>query len=158
MKTIDTGPKVEDLGVSEETLAAIIVEAHAFNAMVVETDENEASNDIDDDEISALEDQEDNPTEQILIEMIQSLSIDEQETLVALAWMGRGDFGSDEWDEARSTAADRDNGDVAHYLAGMPMLGDYLEAGADTLGISLADTEAQTMSHPARRAELDEAS
>ena len=107
MKTIDTGPKVEDLGVSEETLAAIIVEAHAYNAMVPETDENEASNDIDDNEISAL---------------------------------------------------DRDNGDVAHYLAGMPMLGDYLEAGADTLGISLADTEAQTMSHPARRAEISEAS
>ena len=49
MKTIDTGPKVEDLGVSEETLAAIIVEAHAYNAVVPETDENEASNDIDDD-------------------------------------------------------------------------------------------------------------
>ncbi|MAI88942.1 DUF3775 domain-containing protein [Ponticaulis sp.] len=147
MKTIDTGPKVDDLGVSEETLAAIILEARAFDVTVPETDEDEASNDIDDDEISALEDQPDNPAEQVLLEAIKSLSIEEQETLVALAWVGRGDYDAAEWGDARKMAADRDNGDVAHYLAGMPTLGDYLENGAEALGISLADTSTQTMSH-----------
>lgn len=154
MKTVNTGPVVDDLGVSEETLAAIILEARAFDAMVDETDEDEASNDIDDGEVSALEDQSDNPAEQVLLEGIAGLSMDEQETLVALAWIGRGDYDASEWEEARQMAADRDNGDVAHYLSGMPMLGDYLEAGAAALGINLAETEAQTMSHPDKRKEF----
>ena len=154
MKTIDTGPKVEELGVSENTLAAIILEARTFDATMPEVDEDEASNDVDDDEISVLEDQDDNPALQVLMEAIKSLSMEEQETLVALVWLGRGDFDSDEWDEARAMAAERDNGDVASYLAGIPMLGDYLEAGADALGINLSETEAQTMSHPQKRAEF----
>ena len=83
----------------------------------------------------------------VLLEAIKSLSIEEQETLVALAWVGRGDYDAAEWGDARKMAADRDNGDVAHYLAGMPTLGDYLENGAEALGISLADTSTQTMSH-----------
>ena len=154
MKTIDTGRKVEDLGISDETIAAIILEARAFDATVDEVDEDEASNDIDDGEVSVLEDQSDNPAEQVLLEGIEGLSMEQQETLVALVWIGRGDFDGDEWEEARKLAADRDNGDVAHYLSGMPMLGDYLEAGAAALGINLADTEAQTMSHPDRRKEF----
>lgn len=148
MKTVETGRKVEELGVSDETLAAIILEARAFDVTVPETDENEASNDIDDDEISVLEDQSDNPAEQVLLEGIAGLSMEEQETLVALVWVGRGDYDAAEWDDARKMAAERDNGDVAHYLSGIPMLGDYLEAGAAALGITLTDTEAQTMSHP----------
>ena len=148
MKTVETGRKVEELGVSDEPLAAIILEARAFDVTVPETDENEASNDIDDDEISVLEDQSDNPAEQVLLEGIAGLSMEEQETLVALVWVGRGDYDAAEWDDARKMAAERDNGDVAHYLSGIPMLGDYLEAGAAALGITLTDTEAQTMSHP----------
>ncbi len=151
MRTIDTGRKVEDLGVSDDTIAAIILEARAFDATVDEVDEDEGSNDMDDGEVSVLEDQADNPAEQVLLEGIAGLSMEEQETLVALVWIGRGDFDGDEWDEARKLAAERDNGDVAHYLSGMPMLGDYLEAGAAALGINLADTEAQTMSHPDKR-------
>lgn len=154
MKTIDTGRKVEDLGISDETIAAIILEARAFDATVDEVDEDEASNHIDDGEVSVLEDQSDNPAEQVLLEGIEGLSMEQQETLVALVWIARGDFDGDEWEEARKLAADRDNGDVAHYLSGMPMLGDYLEAGAAALGINLADTEAQTMSHPDRRKEF----
>lgn len=154
MKTVDTGRKVEDLGVSDETLAAIVLEARAFDVTVPETDENEASNDIDDDEISVLEDQSDNPAEQVLLEGIAGLSMEEQETLVALVWVGRGDFDAAEWEDARKMAAERDNGDVAHYLSGIPMLGDYLEAGAAALGIILSDTEAQTMSHPDKRQEF----
>lgn len=154
MKTVDTGPIVEELGVSEETLAAIILEARAFDVTVDETDEDEASNDIDDGEVSVFEDQADNPAEQVLLEGIASLSMEEQEVLVALAWIGRGDYDASEWEEARQMAADRDNGDVAHYLSGMPMLGDYLEAGAAALGINLSETEAQTMSHPDKRREF----
>lgn len=151
MKTIETGRRTDDLGISEETLAAIILEARAFDAVPDDDNDDDLHVETDEDELIAQENLPENPTEQVLIEGIQGLSMDEQETLVALVWVGRGDFDADEWEEARRLAAERDNGDIAHYLSGMSLLGDYLEAGAAALGIDLSETEAQTMSHPARR-------
>ena len=73
------------------------------------------------------------------METISAMSVGRQETLVALAWVGRGDYEAEEWEDALKLAAERDNGNVAGYLSGMPMLADHLEAGAATLGIGLSD-------------------
>ncbi|MFC6196852.1 DUF3775 domain-containing protein [Ponticaulis profundi] len=147
MKTIDTGTPDIDLGMSEDTLAAIILEAKSYDAVMPESDEDEGSNDADDREVSVLEDQDDNPALQILSDTIESLSVDQQEALIALVWVGRGDFDASEWQKALDLAAERDNGNVAEYLAGIPLLGDFLEAGADTMGINVGASETRAMSH-----------
>jgi hypothetical protein len=67
------------------------------------------------------------------------LNEDEQVELVALAWLGRGTFDLDEWDEAVDTARNEHNKRTARYLLGMPMLGDYLEEGLAAFGISYVD-------------------
>lgn len=56
--------------------------------------------------------------------------------LVALAWLGRGDYEASEWSEAVTAAGER-GGSASRYLMGLPLLGDYLEGGADMLGINL---------------------
>ena len=56
---------------------------------------------------------------------------------MALAWLGRGDYTASEWSEALATARERNEGSTARYLAGLPLLGDYLEDGADALGVNL---------------------
>ena len=147
MKTIDTGTPDIDLGMSEDTLAAIILEAKSYDAVMPESDEDEGSNDADDREVSVLEDQDDNPALQTLSDTIESLSVDQQEALIALVWVGRGDFDASEWQKALDLAAERDNGNVAEYLAGIPLLGDFLEAGADTMGINVGASETRAMSH-----------
>jgi hypothetical protein len=73
-------------------------------------------------------------TEAELRELINDLNIDEAAELVALAWVGRGDYDASEWAEAVSEARRRGNSRTAKYLLGMPMLGDWLEEGLEAIG------------------------
>jgi hypothetical protein len=68
--------------------------------------------------------------------MIANLNEDEQVELVALAWLGRGSYAVDEWEDAKNEAADAHNDRTAQYLMGMPLLADYLEEGLSGLGHS----------------------
>ena len=62
---------------------------------------------------------------------IDAMNIDEQVELVALAWVGRGDYSPDDWDEAVRTARQEHNKRTAEYLLGMPHLPDHLQAALD---------------------------
>ena len=147
METIETGPRIDNLGVSEETLAAIILKAKTFDAMVPESDPDESSNGADDREIDVLEDQPDNPSRQLLEQAINGLTDEQQETLVALTWLGRGDYDAVEWQDAKNQARSRDGSATSYYLSGIPLLGDYLESGAAQLGIHVGVEETAMMSH-----------
>ncbi len=68
--------------------------------------------------------------------IIDKMNEEEQLHLVALAWIGRGTFSVDEWDDALQEAANLDNGFISDYLVKMPQLGDYLEEGLSELGYS----------------------
>ena len=73
--------------------------------------------------------------------MINDLSVDEQVDLVAIAWLGRGDYTAADWDSVRGEAADAHNESTAEYLLGMPLLGDYLEEGLSLLGRDCGEFE-----------------
>ncbi|MAT34648.1 MAG: hypothetical protein CMK06_05840 [Ponticaulis sp.] len=147
MTTIETGPRVEDLGVSDHTLASIVLQAKRFDAIVPESDPNDASNESDDREVDVLEDQADNPARYELTAAINGLEPTEREALIALTWLGRGDYEPEQWEEAKSVAAERNNGSAARYLTGIPLLGNYLEAGAAALGINITDAETEILTH-----------
>jgi len=72
---------------------------------------------------------------------IERLAEDEQASLVALMWIGRGSFGPDEIEEAKATARDEATTPTADYLLGTPHLSDHLENGLDELGLSAQDDE-----------------
>lgn len=80
------------------------------------------------------EEEEEDLTAEELRELIADLNVDETTDLVALAFIGRGDFSADEWAEAQSAARQRGNRRIAAYLMGMPMLGEWLEAGLEAIG------------------------
>jgi hypothetical protein len=129
------------LTISLETLVYIIEKAREFDEEVPADDDEDGSNAADDGEVGILEDTSDNPTEQELRGMIDDLNVDEQEELLALLWLGRGDFDREGWAEARRQAHDTVDAHVADYLMGTPLLGDYLEEGAAMLDISLTGIE-----------------
>ncbi len=81
------------------------------------------------------------PVAQEIKNAIEALNDDEQAELVALTWIGRGDFTSEEWDEVVRTARQRRTNPTADYLLGTPLLGDYLEEGLTQLGLTLEDLE-----------------
>ncbi|WP_397541743.1 DUF3775 domain-containing protein [Roseovarius salis] len=72
---------------------------------------------------------------------IDRLTEEEQASLVALMWIGRGSFGADELEEAKRTAAEEATTPTADYLLGSPHLSDHLENGLDELGISVVEEE-----------------
>jgi hypothetical protein len=95
----------------------------------------------DHDAESILEDFSDDATQAEFKEFIRDLNEDEQVSLVALAWIGRGSFAPEELEEALTTARSEHTNRTADYLLGMPLLPDYLEEGLDRLGYSVEDTE-----------------
>lgn len=64
-----------------------------------------------------------------LTNMINDLDPDQQISLVALMWVGRGDFSLDEWDAALVQAQESWTDHTAEYLISTPMLADFLTEG-----------------------------
>jgi hypothetical protein len=123
-----------ELNISVEKIRDIVLLAREFD-LVEFPDEPDPGEDPDAlaDAETVLDDGED-PTEAELREMIDDLNEDERIDLIALVWVGRGDFDRTEWQEARSLARERQEKKASDYLLGMPTLSDYLEEGLATLG------------------------
>jgi hypothetical protein len=121
-----------------EKLAYIIEKARQFDAEVP-SDVEEGSNPADDDERQILLDTPDNPSAQELRAAIAGLNIDEREELLALVWLGRGDYDAENWSEALQQARQTRTSTETAYLLGTPLLADYLEEAVSALGLSLED-------------------
>ena len=129
-----------DLGISLEAVATIVDHARALQGK--EEAGTDPAGDDAGGEPALLEDTPDDMTEDSLRAFIVELNEDEQASLIALAWTGRGDYGPEEWDEARGLAAERNEGrDPADYLLGMDNLGDLLAEGVAALGLSIEEVE-----------------
>jgi Protein of unknown function (DUF3775) len=117
------------LGINPDKVRYVIAEARMFDGKEGDSDPDSGSNASDDSMADVLEDQSDDATPQILAEFIRDLDEDEQIELVALAWVGRGTFSVEDWDDAVAEARRAHNKRTAEYLFSLPMLGDYLEEG-----------------------------
>ena len=128
-----------ELNIATDKVAYIIVKAREYDEKQADTDPDSGSNPTDDSDADVLEDQPDDPTRAELVAAIRGLNEDEQIELVALAWLGRGTYSLDEWQDALDTARGEHNKRTAEYLLGLPMLGDYLEEGLAQFGESISD-------------------
>lgn len=129
------------LSISPEKVCFVIFKAKEFDAKDLVTEDDPGSNPSDDKEMTVLEDQPDDPVVEELTSLIGSLSDDEKIDLVALAWLGRGDYSAEDWPSVREEAARANTETTANYLLGMPLLGDFLEEGLSLLGYSCEDYE-----------------
>lgn len=89
----------------------------------------DASNATDDKFVSVLTEDAYNSVRDEIASFIDAMDDDEQAELVALTWVGRGEFGADDWDEAVRQARARREGSTSAYLLGIPLLASYLENG-----------------------------
>jgi hypothetical protein len=130
--------KVEstELEISPESVCFVIIKAREFDVKDGVSELDPGSNPTDDKMAAVLEDHKDDPVAQELASFIGAMSVDKQIDLVALAWLGRGDFSVDDWSSVRNEAAQAHNENTAAYLLGIPMLGDFLEEGLAMLGYS----------------------
>jgi hypothetical protein len=131
---------VPDLDISPEKVAWVILRAREFEGKVAPFDEGDVET-SDEEAATVLENRSGDTTSRELISYIRGLNDDEQANLVAIAWIGRGSFDADDWDEALATARAESTTPTWRYLVGMPLLADYLEEGLDALGISPTELE-----------------
>lgn len=120
-----------------DTLAFIIGKARAFDVQVDVDDPDSGSNPMDDRQVGVLEDTRDNPAEAELLSVLRSLNEDQLTELLALLWVGRGDYRRSEWNEAVRAAREARNKRVVRYLAGTPMLGDLIAEGLAEIGVAV---------------------
>jgi hypothetical protein len=88
-----------------EKLAYIIIKAREFDADVPTVDDDSGSNPSDDAEWDVLESGSDNPAHQELVDALNSLTDPERIEVLALTWLGRGDYGKEDWREVLEEAA-----------------------------------------------------
>ncbi len=129
------------LGINPEKVCFIVVKAHEFDVKVPAVESDPGSNRADEDVIEVLAEHADDPTYQELKEFLDALNEDEMVNLLALAWLGRGEYTSEDWESVLAEAREIRNEHAADYLLGMPLLSDYLEEGLSLLDYSLEDFE-----------------
>ncbi len=98
--------------------------------------EADDSNPADDDERVMLTETAGPSIRRELTEFIKDLDVDEAAAIVALAWIGRGDFQPEEWKIAVGEATERAEGPTWKYLLEMELLPDYLEDALSAFGRS----------------------
>jgi hypothetical protein len=130
-----------NLAISPDKVFFIIVKAREFDAKEELSDPDSGSNPSDDNAIDILEERADDPTYEELASAIRALNIDEQLDLLALTWIGRGDFDAADWKAARAEAAGVGHKHVTRYLVHTPLLSDYLTEAMADLGYSFEDLE-----------------
>jgi len=140
-KIEDKVPAPIELEISGEKVCYIIAKAREYDVKVEPVDPNPGSNPADDDEREVLEDFSDDATAAELKEAIDDLNDDEVIDLIAMIWVGRGDFRPEEWKEARLLARERHRRHSADYLMGIPTLADFIEEGFSLLGHSCEEFE-----------------
>lgn len=65
---------------------------------------------------------------------LESMDDEAARDLVALIWIGRGDFTVADWDKARAGAKDIGKAKLAGYIEGIPLVSDYLLQGLHQVG------------------------
>src|SRR3990172_602014 len=122
------------LELNPETVCFLISRAKEFHAKEEVVIPEEPSSPSDDWARQVLADHADDLTYQEFRSTVEDLEPDQQIALVALMWIGRGDYSEKQWDTAYAAAKSRRTRRTAEYLITTPLIADYLEEGLALLG------------------------
>lgn len=124
------------LDVNPETVSSLIDKARIFHGkegVIIPDDNTGSSGNLAADMLT--EHQDDNTVQEFKA-AVDDLEPDQQVELVALMWVGRGDFDPNDWDAAVRQAREEWTPHTAEYLLSTPLVSDYWEEGLAALGYS----------------------
>lgn len=133
---------MDELNLNPEFLRSLILKLRALMAQEEMVSPDSGSNPSDDEVSATLQESPDNMTRAEIEAQIEDLEPDQQAELVALMWIGRGDYEPEEWDEALALAVDRADRPTSEYLLGHPQVAEDLDEGVNKLfdGSDLVET------------------
>ncbi|HEC16104.1 MAG TPA: DUF3775 domain-containing protein [Sedimenticola sp.] len=127
------------LNINPETVCFIIAKAREFQAKEEVVIPEAPLSPADDWALQVLADHADDLCVQEVEAVIADLEPDQEAELVALMWLGRGDYDLGDWDGAVNDAADQLTDHTAQYLLAHPLVADYLQEGLIQHGCSCED-------------------
>jgi hypothetical protein len=107
-----------------------------FNAVMAKeaTDIPDLGGNASDDEVAAmLQETEGDLSRDEITQEIYSMNNEQQDALVALFWIGRGDAEPEQWEETKALARQQHEGLVSRYLLGQPEVGEFLTEGLEKM-------------------------
>ncbi|MCD6048228.1 MAG: hypothetical protein K0S08_1875 [Gammaproteobacteria bacterium] len=122
------------LPINPETICFLINKARQFQAKEGVVIPDEPLSPAEDWALQILADQKDDPVYQEFKAVINDLEPDQLSAVVALMWIGRGDFDKSEWEEANQVAVQERTIPTADYLITTPCVAEYLEEGLSQFG------------------------
>lgn len=129
------------LEINPEKVCLIALKAREYQAKVEPEGLEEGSGAADDRMQIILEDYPDDATYAELLGAMESLTADELNDVVALAWIGRGDYDTEQWQEAIEEAESLTQDETKRALVQTPLLADYLESGLEKFDRSCMEFE-----------------
>ena len=124
------------IDINPEIVCQVIERAREFQAKEAVVLPDTPFSPSDDWASQTLADHIDDLTYQEVKEAIDDLEPDQQMALVALMWVGRGDFDIEEWEAALQEAEDNWTERTSEYLLATPLVADYLLEALDLHGYS----------------------
>lgn len=136
METSADTPTI-DLSISPDYVARLIVKMRGVQTREELVDPDPGSNPTDDRMVGTLQEGPGDLSRAEIVQEIAGLNPDQQNELVALMWLGRGDFEPAEWKTAVRTASERREQPTASYLLSQPLAADYWAEGLERLGFGV---------------------
>jgi hypothetical protein len=127
-----------ELRINVDKVCQIMEAARELAGRVVPTTGDRTTNG-DDSPLAFIEQRDDDPTRQQIVEAIAGMNVEEQVDLLALVYLGRGDFELDGWDDALEEARNRIESGDADFMIGDRALPAYLGEALDAFGKSCPD-------------------
>ena len=124
------------LDVNPETVCFLISKAREFHAKEEVVIPDMPDSPAEDWGRQVLADHAGDWTYQEFKATFNDLDPDQQQTVVALFWLGRGDFSVEEWEDAVKEAGEEWTTETAEYLIAHPLLADFLLEGLELLDYS----------------------
>ncbi|MEH6830018.1 MAG: DUF3775 domain-containing protein [Sulfitobacter sp.] len=107
-----------------------------FNAVTAKegTDISDLGGNASDDEVTVmLQESQGDLSRDEITEEIESMNDEQQDGLVALFWIGRGDAEPEEWEQTKALARQQHEGLMSRYLLGQPEVGEFLSTGLEKM-------------------------
>src|SRR5437868_15376740 len=138
--SLQNGGAMPELRISTEKVCALIEAAREL-AGKVPTTAGDRTTTGDDSKLVTIEepegDGEDEDARRLeTVEFIAGLNVEEQTDLLALIWLGRGDYEIDEWDDALAEAEARIAARDPDFMLGDAALPEYLGDGLEAFGLA----------------------
>jgi hypothetical protein len=107
-----------------------------FNAVTAKEgmDISDLGGNASDDEVAAtLQETPGDLSRDEIRQAIESMNDEQQDGLVALYWIGRGDADPEAWEQTKALARQQHEGLVSSYLLGQPDAGEFLTEGLEKM-------------------------